>query len=63
MNRFDRLKYFAVIGCLLLLPLSLYAQNAMPETVEFSIPKNIFFTGEKVWIRASAYQNEKPSSS
>lgn len=63
MNRFYRLKYFAAICCLVFLPLSLFAQNAVPETVDFSVPKNIFFTGEKVWIQASAYQNDKPSTS
>ncbi|WP_297336827.1 hypothetical protein [Algoriphagus sp.] len=41
----------------------LFAQELVKEQVNYSIPKSIYFTGEKIWLEASVFQNEKPSTS
>ena len=38
-------------------------QELVKEEVSFSIPKTLYFTGEKIWIDASVLQNGKASSS
>ncbi|TXD75815.1 hypothetical protein [Algoriphagus ratkowskyi] len=39
------------------------AQNVSYETVNFSIPKTIFFGGERVWIASQATQGDFPAES
>lgn len=39
------------------------SQNLEVETVDFSIPKTIYFGGERVWIACQAMQNNSPAKS
>ncbi|MEP0713568.1 MAG: hypothetical protein ABJC55_16755, partial [Algoriphagus sp.] len=42
---------------------AIFAQQTSFEKVDFSIPKTIYFTGERVWIASSASKEELPASS
>lgn len=56
------------IGTLLLLMITfgvaIARQGEMPvESISFSIPKTLYFTGEKIWIDAAVMLGESPTSS
>jgi len=59
------LKIFSpALYLLLVLSWDLLAQNYNePEVVHFSVPKSIYFGGERIWIDASAMQGEDPAPS
>ncbi|NVJ87647.1 MAG: hypothetical protein HWE15_15195 [Algoriphagus sp.] len=40
-----------------------FAQETVSESVEFSIPKTLYFTGEKIWIDAEVWQQQAPTTS
>lgn len=47
----------------LLLAKGANAQNVSYEAVDFSIPKTIYFGGERVWIASKAIQGDSPAES
>lgn len=58
------MKFSPVLYLLLVLSWNVLAQNSNePETVHFSIPKTIYFGGERIWIDASAMQGEQSAPS
>lgn len=58
------MKFSPVLYLLLVLSWNVLAQNSNePETVHFSIPKSIYFGGERIWIDASAMQGEQSAPS
>ncbi|TFV93362.1 hypothetical protein E4S40_13990 [Algoriphagus kandeliae] len=54
---------FAVFSLLILFPKLSLGQEVLAESVSYSIPKTIYFTGEKIWIQAQVLQGNSPTSS
>lgn len=52
-----------VFSVLTLFPKHTFGQEVVPEFVSYSIPKTIYFTGEKIWIQAQVLQEKSPTSS
>ncbi|MCS5491582.1 hypothetical protein [Algoriphagus limi] len=52
-----------ILSVLILFPKHSFGQDVVAESVSYSIPKTIFFTGEKIWIQAQVLQKNSPTSS
>jgi hypothetical protein len=56
--------FFTVLGALLAVETSFAQQKeGLKEAVEFSIPKTLYFTGEKIWIDAEVLLGQGPATS
>ncbi|REG94397.1 hypothetical protein [Algoriphagus antarcticus] len=56
-------KFFASIFLILSFSQVTIGQILSGETVDFSIPKTIYFGGERVWIASQAYHDNSPAES